>query len=257
MPYRQVFGDCNPQGPGHWLYKRVQSGRTVMLNSVHEDNPALFDPKTNDWTEAGRAYIARLDALTGFRRDRLRLGLWTAAEGVVYPGFTRATHVKTVDTTGWRHALAVDVGTRNPTAILTVAHGSDRIHVARELYQRGMSSDAITDAVAAEYDRSGAEFVVIDPSAAGLIQSLAERNVPVRKANNDMKVGIARVTAALAHLTVDPDCVNLIEEFETYSYNPRAAENDAPVKAHDHALDALRYLCIELDTNDLGGELMW
>lgn len=257
MPYQQVFGDCNPQGPGHWLYKRVQSGKVVMLNSVHEDNPALFDPRTNDWTEQGRNYMARLDALTGFRRDRLRLGIWTAAEGVVYPAFNRATHVVACDTDGWRHALAVDVGTRNPTAILTLAYGSDRLHVGHEVYQRGMSSDAIVDAVAERYAATGAEFVVIDPSAAGLIQSLVERNIPVRKANNDVKVGISRVTSALATMTVDPGCVNLIEEFETYSYNTRATENDVPVKASDHALDALRYGVLEIETNDLGGELMW
>lgn len=257
MPYQQVFGDCNPQGPGHWLYKRVQAGKVVMLTSVHEDNPALFDPAQNDWTIQGRAYIDRLDALTGFRRDRLRLGLWTAAEGVVYPGFTRATHVKAVNTDGWRKALAIDVGTRNPTAILTLAYGSDCLHIAHEVYQRGMSSDSIVDAAAARYAETNAEFVVIDPSAASLIQSLAERNIPVRPAKNDVKVGISRVMAALPTLTVDPACVNTIEEFETYSYNPRAAENDTPHKASDHAMDALRYGVMEIETNDLGGELMW
>ena len=249
MPYQQVFGDCNPQGPGHWLYKRVQSGRTVMLASVHEDNPALFDPKTNDWTEAGRAYIARLDALTGFRRDRLRLGLWTAAEGVVYPGFTRATHVRAVDTTGWRHALAVDVGTRNPTAILTLAFGSDRLHVPHEVYERGYSASQIVDATIDRYQATDAEFVVVDPSAAGLIADLAAAGLTVRKAQNDVKVGIARVTDALPTLTVDPACTGLIEEFETYSYNPRALANDVPVKAHDHALDSLRYGILEIEAD--------
>lgn len=248
MPYQQVFGDCNPQGPGHWLYKRVQSGKTIMLTSVHEDNPALFDPAANDWTEAGRAYLARLDALTGFRRDRLRLGLWTAAEGVVYPAFTRATHVRTVTCTGWATALAVDVGTRNPTAILTARSAGDKLHVEREHYQRGMSSDQITDAVLSAYNGSGAEFVVIDPSAAGLIASLTDRGVYVRKGTNDVKVGISRVTAVLRDLTIDPSCTNLIDEFESYRYPSGGVRdsNDTPVKEHDHALDALRYLCMEL-----------
>lgn len=250
MPYQQVFGDCNPQGPGHWLYKRVRAGKTVMLPSVHEDNPALFDPRVNDWTEAGRAYLARLDALTGFRRDRLRLGLWTAAEGVVYPGFTRATHVRERDCEGWATALAVDVGTRNPTAILTVRYAGDKLHVEREHYQRGMSSDAITDAVLRAYAATDAEFVVIDPSAAGLIASLTDRGVYVRKGTNDVKVGISRVTAVLPDLTVDPSCPNLIDEFESYRYPSGGMRdsNDTPVKEHDHALDALRYLCMELAT---------
>jgi len=57
------------------------------------------------------------------------------------------------------------------------------------------------------------------------------------------------VTDALPTLTVDPACTGLIEEFETYSYNPRALANDVPVKAHDHAMDALRYGVLEIDAD--------
>lgn len=253
MPYQQVGGDCNPQGPGHWLYKRAQAGLTTMLFSVHTDNPALFDPKTETWTEAGRAYLSRLENLTGFRRDRLLLGKWTAAEGAVYPGFTREEHVREVDCDGWSTLLAMDLGTRNPTAILTIRHAGDRVHIEREVYERGLSSDAITDAAVTAYEGSGATHMVIDPSAAGLIASLGQRGVSVRKGDNDIKLGISRVTSILADLTVDPSCVNLIDEFETYRYSSggRSDSNDTPVKEFDHALDALRYACMDLATPPL------
>lgn len=248
MPYQQVFGDTNPQGPGHHLYKAFQAGRIQMLFSVHEDNPALFDPAVNDWTEQGRAYLARLDSLTGFRRDRLRKGLWVAAEGVVYPGFNRQTHVKKINCKGWGTILGMDVGTRNPTALLTIRFAGDRIHVEAEHYQRGMSSDSITDVAISTYGRTNPDYLVIDPSAAGLITSLADRGITVRKATNDIKIGISRLTAALPDLTVDPSCVNLIEEFESYRYpsGGRNDSNDTPVKEHDHALDALRYAVFDL-----------
>ena len=38
---------------------------------------------------------------------------------------------------------------------------------------------------------------------------------------------------------MDPACENLINEFESYIWRD---EKDVPVKEHDHALDALRYL---------------
>jgi phage terminase large subunit len=232
MPYQQIFGDTNPQGPGHHLYKRWQAGKLTMLFSVHEDNPALWD---------GHAW-------TGFRRDRLRLGLWTAAEGVVYPGFHRQTHVREIDCAGWGTILAIDLGTRNPTAILTIRHSGDRIHVERLLYQRGMSSDAITDAAVEAYANTGADSLMIDPSAAGLIQSLWNRGIPARKAVNDVKVGISRVTSVLDDLTVDPSCEDLITEFENYRYPTGGLResNDVPIKEFDHALDALRYGVMEL-----------
>lgn len=251
MPFQQVFGDCNPQGPGHWLYKRHIDGRLKMLFSVHEDNPSLWDG--DEWTRAGSAYISRLDALTGFRRDRLRLGLWTSAEGVVYPDFNRQTHVKAVNCEGWSTVLGMDVGTRNPTALLTIRHAGERIHLEREHYQRGMSSDDMVDIAVARYNETNATHMVLDPSAASLIVSLQRRGVNVRKGVNDIVVGIGRVTSALDTLTVDPSCVETINEFESYQYpDGRRSGVDVPIKDNDHAMDALRYVVMDLVTAPSG-----
>lgn len=69
-----LFGDCNPADPEHWILKRAAGGALTLLRSAHEDNPALHDGR--DWTEQGRRTIATLDALTGARYARLRLGEW-------------------------------------------------------------------------------------------------------------------------------------------------------------------------------------
>lgn len=248
MPYQQVYGDCNPQGPGHWLYKRAQSGRTTMLHSVHQDNPALY--LNGVWTPAGEDYMSRLSALTGFRRDRLLLGKWSAAEGAVYPMFNRQDHVRHLtadDLNGWSTVLGLDVGTRNPTALLTVRYAGDRVHIEREIYERGLSSDSITDYAIAAWQQDRPDYLVIDPSAAALIASLEARGITVRKGQNQVQVGISRVTSLMDDLTVDPSCVNVIDEFETYRYpDGRRAGVDSPVKEHDHAMDALRYVAMEL-----------
>jgi phage terminase large subunit len=176
------------------------------------------------------------------------LGIWTAAEGAVYPAFDRQTHVREVDCDGWPAVIGVDVGTRNPTAILTVRYSGDKRHIEHEVYERGMSSDAITDAIVSAYEAVSAEFAVVDPSAAGLILALEGRGPTVRKGVNDVKVGIAKVTSALTDLTVDPSCEHTINEFESYRYSDRArSESDTPVKEFDHALDSLRYVIQELD----------
>lgn len=250
MPYQQIYGDVNPQGPGHWIYKWWQAGRLTMFNSNHKDNPVLWDAKTETWTEQGVAYMARLDSLTGFRRDRLRDGKWTAAEGAVYPQFDRQTNVKEINCEGWGSIIGMDVGTRNPTAIYVIRWSGDRIHVESERYQRGMSSDAMVDAAVDAFTESKASHVVIDPSAAALIQSLIERDIPVTKAKNDVQIGITRVTSILPDLTVDPSCTNMIEEFETYRYQDgNRVPTDNPIKEHDHAMDALRYVVFDIAEN--------
>jgi phage terminase large subunit len=168
-------------------------------------------------------------------------------EGLVYPGFDRFRHVKAVDCAGWASIIAVDVGTRNPTAVLTIRHSGDRLHVARELYRRGMGSTEIVEAVAAEYRESRASAAVIDPSAAGLITDLENLGLTAHKGDNAIITGISRVTSVLPDLSIDPSCVNLIAEFESYQYpEGTRAEQDNPIKANDHALDALRYGCMEL-----------
>lgn len=110
MPYQQLLADANPNAPTHWLYMRCLRGICTLFNSVHEENPRLFEECASDaegakqWDNAGvvmwlrvtvegAAYIARLDRLTGVRYKRLRLGLWVAAEGIIYEAFTPALHV--------------------------------------------------------------------------------------------------------------------------------------------------------------------
>ena len=111
-----------------------------------------------------------------------------------------------------------------------------------------MSSDDITDAAVAAWEQYTPDFMVIDPSAAGLITSLQQRGIRVRKAVNDVLIGVSTVTSVLPDLTVDPSCVNLIAEFGAYRYPEGSRGNsDNPVKENDHALDALRYALMELD----------
>jgi hypothetical protein len=83
VSYQQIIGDCNPDMPSHWLKHRADTGVTTMLESRHEDNPALYG-EDHTLTPQGADYMAKLDNLTGVRKQRLRYGRWVAAEGLVY-----------------------------------------------------------------------------------------------------------------------------------------------------------------------------
>lgn len=247
MPYQQVIGDCNPAGPRHWLLQRHRDGRLRLIESTHRDNPAYWDARANTWTPLGLSYVEQtLGDLSGVQRDRLYLGKWVAAEGLVYPEF-ELHMIRAVDTTGWRTVMAADIGSRNPTAILTghVA-GDERIHISREVYRRNMTSTDIVTAICEEADRANPDAIWIDPSAKGVILDLERLGYPVVAASNDVLDGIRRVRSVLVRgFTVDPDCINLIDEFGMYAYptNTRT-DTDKPAKEHDHAMDALRYLCM-------------
>jgi phage terminase large subunit len=237
-PNPQLFVTSTPKG------RRLVWDEWVVGKTAHH---ALYKATTfdNPFIDA-EDYVAGLGYEGAFFEQEITADFVTF-EGLVYPAFDRTTHVREVDTTGWATVLALDVGTRNPTALLTIRYAGDRIHVESELYQRGMSSDAITDAAVDAYKGSRADFLVIDPSSAGLIKSLDDRGIPARKADNAIIPGISRVTSAMSNLTVDPSCVNTIAEFESYAYpDGGKVEKDAPIKANDHAMDALRYAVMEL-----------
>lgn len=280
IPYQMIYGDLNPSGVRHWANLRMMAGRTRKIVSTHKDNPAYWDEKNQAWTPLGDTYInTTLAGLTGTRRKRLLEGQWATAEGVVYESFESSVHVREVDVTGWRAAMGVDVGTSNPTCILSVFQSpiDNSVHVKSEFYQRGMSSKRILEAITAKAIETKPEFIAVDPSAVSYIIDLQTSGLPAYPADNDILVGIQRVKSVIEArseepndyiesfleqgielpdippyqseplFSVDPSCANLIEEFGMYAFPDNARiDTDKPVKEHDHSMDALRYVVSRL-----------
>ena len=135
-PVQQIFGDTNPDVPTHWLKRRADEAKTLLIESRHEDNPVYFDERGRV-TPVGRAYMATLDALTGVRRSRLRDGAWVAAEGVIYETWDTTVHL--VDPypipTEWARLWVVDFGYTNPFVLQCWAVDPDgRLVLYREIY---------------------------------------------------------------------------------------------------------------------------
>lgn len=146
VSFQQLLADCNPSHPTHWLLNRVKNGQTFMLESRHEDNPILFN-KDGTPTERGSDYLGKLDRLTGVRFQRLRLGNWVAAEGVIYEEFGPG-HIldaipyqprEALDHAGvpisWRRYWAVDFGFNHPFVLQCWAEDHDgRLYMYREIF---------------------------------------------------------------------------------------------------------------------------
>lgn len=82
-----LIGDTNPADPMHPLKLRCDEGLCEYWDTSHEANPILFHEESGEWTEAGLAYLERLDRLTGTAYLRLRLGLWAAGEGAWFAAY--------------------------------------------------------------------------------------------------------------------------------------------------------------------------
>ncbi|PBC71568.1 phage terminase large subunit [Streptomyces sp. TLI_235] len=137
LSWQQQIAAANPSHPTHWMKARADEGKMRMLTSVHRDNPR-FVRADGTLTRDGVAYMAKLDALTGVRRLRLRDGRWAAAEGLIYEGFDPAVHVvdPTIIQPGWTRRLVIDFGYTNPFCAQWWAEDGDgRLYLYREIYR--------------------------------------------------------------------------------------------------------------------------
>ena len=92
----------------------------------------------------------------------------------------------------------------------------------------------------------------VDPSAARLRETMIQRGLDAVRAENPILDGIRVVQRHMTidgegtpQFTVDPVCVNLIKELESYAW--RADRADTPVDKFNHCADGLRYgvMCLE------------
>lgn len=260
MPYQQLLADTNPDTPTHWLKVRCDSGKTVMLESRHEDNPTITPE-----------YMAKLDALSGVRYQRLRKGMWVAAEGIIYEEYDPAVHL--IDPfeipDSWTRYWAVDFGYTNPFVCQWWAEDPDgRLYLYRERYCTRHTVDQHAALIRTYMeDEPRPRAVICDHDAEGRATLEKELGISTTAAQKTVTDGIQAVQRRLRPAgdgrprlylfrnsvgvrdqeLVDahkPACT--AEEIPGYIWSDKIAK-EQPVKENDHGADAMRYMVAERD----------
>jgi PBSX family phage terminase large subunit len=242
----KYFFSCNPSSPEHWFYRewvlKSKEQNALRLHFELKDNPALSEKVVERYE---RQY-------SGVFYDRYIKGLWTQAEGLVYPDYKNALE-SPVEREYGRFCISLDYGTLNAFAALKWAQDSSGTwHLVDEYYYSGREqmktktdADYLKEIVKFVSDIDGEVEIIIDPSAASFIAALrkcTERKFRVRKAKNDVLDGIAHTAVAMQNgsIRIGENCSNTVDELAGYVWDDKAAE-DRPVKVNDHAMDAMRY----------------
>lgn len=191
-------------------------------------------------------------------------GEFGAFEGLVYQfnqdGGLLDTHVLRPGKKRWSQVVGgIDWGFTNPAAIYPIGYDGDgRAWVLDEFYARHNTTTQLIDEIIEFTQKYKVEtwFAGPDEPASIKLANLAldelgldSRVVP---ADNDIRPGVQYVSKLLSRrddgtrgLYVSPMCPNLINEFGGYAYPTTDSElrppSEKPVKANDHAMDALRY----------------
>lgn len=276
--YRQIILACNPDHPKHWIKQRCDEGTMRMIYSLHRDNPLYVNPD-GSLTERGIDYMAKLDALTGVRRLRYRDGIWAAAEGLVYEGWSDPVHViepfDVPDT--WTRWISIDFGYTAPfVAQLWAEDGDGRLYLIREWVRSRMlvedHAEVIRDRLLAGQPRPRA--IITDHDAEDRATLERKLGMGTQAAHKSVGDGIQAFQSRLkvqgdgkarlhvfrnALLARDPEMdtnalpIGLAEEVSGYVWAVKpgnAGLKEEPVKANDHSMDAARYM---VAARDLGG----
>lgn len=267
MAGAKLIATTNPDAPSHWL-KANYIDRAAELDLL--DVKFLLD----DNTTLPPDYVANIKKeYTGVFYERFILGLWTLAEGIIYPMYMDAViddiprDEKGAPLPVQEYMVSIDYGTMNAFAALLWVHRGDWWIAEKEYYYSGRDKGLTkTDQEYADdlkawianawQDQSGRHVqtalggavqrkikTFIDPSAASFIALLGKSEwARVLPADNDVINGIMETARAMqsGKIKVLRSCKNWIAEAGGYVWDEKTAE-DRPKKERDHLMDSTRY----------------
>ena len=263
LPWSTCDITTNPASPNHWFKEFLDSvDRGVDIycqNYTIYDNPFLPE----DYVKALEAEYAG-----GVWYDRYILGLWTLAEGLIYPNYADALYDREFDGPAKAYCVSLDYGTSNPFAAILWELRDDIWYGTHELYYSGRDTgvqktdgeylgmlegliepikEHISHVEQSMWGGSKTTIeripVIVDPSAASFIALLRQSEWlrPI-SADNSVLDGIRNTNTAIRKglIKVHKRCKAWVRECQSYIWDSDSQE-DRPVKDNDHLMDAMRY----------------
>lgn len=242
--YSCMDAACNPESPTHWLKEFLDKDNTdkyVQHYTIFE-NPFLPKEFVDNLCREyeGTVYYPRyID------------GLWTRAEGLIYPMYEEA-ETEGLPDYFTEYGLSIDYGTQNAFAAVLWGHNGGVWYGIDIYYYSGRDSGIQkTDD---EYYEDLEEFLkphfekrperietVIDPSAASFITLLRKKGgYKVKPADNAVDDGIRETAVCMRRgkIKIYKGLKPWFNEVQGYVWEE---DKEEPIKENDHAMDATRY----------------
>lgn len=243
--FKQHIVTFNPWSDRHWLKKRffdVGDEDVLAITTNYLCNEFLGDDDKKVFEKMRE---------TNPERYRVEgLGNWGIVDGLVFSNW-RVETFQSKNLNG-ELLLGLDFGfTNDPTAIISsiIDEDNKRLYVFDEFFKKGLLNNQIADILIKKgYSKS---IIIADSAEQKSIEEI--RRCGVRRIKEAVK-GQGSVLQGIQKLQqyeiiIHPSCINLIEEFENYSW---AQDKDGtginkPVDMFNHGIDALRYSlqCVE------------
>lgn len=204
----------------------------------------------NEWLDEADKKVFETMKQNNPRRYRVAgLGEWGIVDGLVYENWEEKVfdleEIRVLP--GVRSAFGLDFGyTNDPTALFCglVDTKAKTIWVFDEIYKRGMSNEAIAEAVIkAGYAKEKIRADAAEPKSIDRLYALGLSRIRrARKGKDSVNSGIDFIQDY--KIFVHPKCVNFITEISNYTWDTDSRTGqkiNKPIDDFNHLMDAMRY----------------
>ncbi|CAI2679888.1 PBSX family phage terminase large subunit [Apilactobacillus apinorum] len=254
VPNHKYWFNCNPAGPMHYFKLHwiddLKDKDAVRVTFNMYDNPILTNKEIED---AKNMY-------SGVFFDRYILGKWSSSDGVIYPDFSKDKNmIDPADIpTDLDYFCGVDWGYSHYGSIVLCGYSENtkKVYMLNEYTHQYKEIDYWVDVALKIQDKYGDIPFYCDSARPEHVARFQEEGLNAINADKSVLIGIEKLAGLIksrrllvakdeAKTTTDTD-EDSSETFlhEIFEYVWQKVK-DAPVKEHDHVLDALRYAIFE------------
>jgi phage terminase large subunit len=222
--------DLNPSEFNCWVYDLADNPKNKRLHSTYLDNLENLSP----------AQIAFIESYKELPDDFLwkvyGLGQRGASKELIYTGWKLCSELPGKGDV----FFGLDFGYTVATALVKVEHYEGSNYVQESIYLSGITTPELIQRMKEAGVTS--ELIYCDAAEPDRIDELIKAGFNAKKAVKDVVAGIVKVKSY--PLYIAQSSKHLIEEMNGYKWatdNNGEVLADKPVKANDHAADAMRY----------------
>lgn len=240
----------SPRGR-NWIWRVFVDRKTKthkIVSARTDQNPFL----AKEFVDALKAEY------TGDYADQELGGKFVAYAGLIYSEYYEQVHRVNQTPVQFKQVVAgVDWGWTNPGVILVGGVDVDgRLWIVHEEYKRQRRIEDWVNVAVELGARWGISKWWCDPAEPDYIRKFVTGGLAAEGADNQVLPGIQAVKKRLVvrsdgkpRLLISGGAANTLAEFEEYHWAQKRDGTlaEAPVKASDHAMDALRYLVMGVD----------
>lgn len=258
----EIWIDFNPSNE-FWAHEELSekdNDDVEWLTLTYKDNEALPESIVNELEKARTKafYSPLLPIYELFKEGNIKsaywsnwwkvygLGLLGALEGVIFSNWSK---VKNIPNGAKLLGLGIDFGyTNDPTAIPAIYQFNNEYYIDEVEYKVGMNNNQIAKKLTKDGFVRSDKMVAdcAEPKSIDEINSFGFYIKPSKKGKDSIMFGIEVLQQH--HFNVTERSTNIIEELRKYCWDvdKNGKKLNKPIDDYNHAMDALRYIGIEV-----------